>query len=137
MFSMMRPRLTNQDETRGLKDPLVVPVGMLLLHDITDTVVLTKPNASIHHQTWNQTEGLMAHSESLFFWDMRRIVHVHLDILHQRRIHLTIHNLRVKYIFHLLAFHIKTTSNTCVRFKIIVHPKPKMFECPLLCFAKE
>lgn len=67
---------------------------MLLLKNITHTVVFPKPDGSIHYEAWDQTEGFMAYGKAMRFRHMKRIVHIHLNLTGWRRINLTIQNLK-------------------------------------------
>lgn len=94
IISLNQRSLTNQDESCGLEEPLIIPVWMLLLKNVTHTIVFPEPDSSIHHETWDQTEGFVAYSKAIRLRHMRWIVHIRLNLTDQGRINLTIQNLK-------------------------------------------
>ena len=66
---------------------------MDLLQDITDAVVFSQPDSSVHHETRHQAERLMAHSKAVRLRDMGRVVHISPNLFHCRWVHLSIQHL--------------------------------------------
>lgn len=92
-FRLWTPKLTNQNQSRGLKKPLVVPVWVNLLQQVTHPVVFPKPDSGVHHQARYQTEGLVTHDEALGLGNVGRVVHVGPHVLHCWRVHLSVDDL--------------------------------------------
>lgn len=86
---------TNQNESGGLEEPFVVPVGVDLFQHVTHPIVFPQPDSSVHHQTGDQAKGLVAHSETMRIRNMRRVVHFCTNFLYSWRVYFTIQDLQL------------------------------------------
>lgn len=89
--------LTNQNKACCLEKTLIVPVGVLLLQNVTHTVVFPEPDSGIHHKARDQAECFMAYCELELLTNVGWVVHLDLNIFNQRRVHLTIQYLRSQH----------------------------------------
>lgn len=96
MVLLMSLLLTYQYEPAGLEQSLIIPLRMLLFEYITHSVVLPKPDGSIHHQTRHQTKDFLPHSEPQVLRDVGRVDHVYLSVFDCGRIHLSTDDLNHK-----------------------------------------
>lgn len=67
---------------------------MLLLQNVTDTVVLTQPERGIHAEPWQQPEHLLPHCQLLLLGDGGWVDHVYRHLGDRRWVHLPVHHLR-------------------------------------------
>lgn len=88
--------LTNDNESGGLEELLIVPGGMFSLQDVTHSVVLPQPEGGVHGETWHDSKKLLTNGQLTLWREALGIHHVHGHIRHSGGIHLSIHYLNRK-----------------------------------------
>lgn len=112
---ILRP-LTDDDKSCSLEELFVIPRGMLSLQDITHSVVLPQPQCGVHPQTGKKSEHLIADSDLVLRGDPGWVVHPDGNLIHSRRVHLTVDQLlRGQHsVIELLQRKVSTCHEICV-----------------------
>lgn len=85
--------LTNDDESGGLEELLIVPGGMFSLQDVAHSVVLPQPQGGVHGQTGHNSKQLLTNGQTALWRDAVVIHHVHRHVGHSGGVNLSIHHL--------------------------------------------
>lgn len=85
--------LTDDDESRGLEELLVVPGGMLRLQEVAHSVVLPQPQRGVHSQTGKESEHLVADGDLVLRGGPGWVVHPDGNLIHSGRVHLAVDQL--------------------------------------------
>jgi len=83
--------LTDDDQSAGLEELLIVPGRMFCLQDVTDSVVLPQPYGGVHAEARQEAEHLLTNGQTVFWKDAFRVQHVHRDLGCSRRVHIPIY----------------------------------------------